>query len=200
MSPSAPSASPRGRYAKGERARTEIIAVATDLFARQGYNGTSMREIALAAGLTHPGLTHHFPSKPELLAAVLQHQDEVSVGRWSGSQRAPKDALRNRVKENLDNGGLVQFMLNLATEAAAADHPAREYFQRHYQAEQQLLISVVERGQELGEFRTDMTAGEIALVLGSFWNGLELRWLVVPKVEMLAVFDSMLQALSPPMA
>ncbi len=56
---------------KGQRTARRIMDVAEGLFARQGYDGTSLRQIASAAGLQEPGLYNHFSSKRALYEAIL---------------------------------------------------------------------------------------------------------------------------------
>ena len=46
------------------------MEVALDLFADQGYEATSMRDIAAALGLSPGAFYHHFPSKEAVLIAV----------------------------------------------------------------------------------------------------------------------------------
>lgn len=62
----------RPALSKGERTAIRIMDTAERLFARAGYAGTSLREIAAEAGLREPGLYNHFPSKEALYAAVLE--------------------------------------------------------------------------------------------------------------------------------
>ena len=62
---------PSPKLTKGERTATRILDVAEDLFARHGYEGTSLRQIAEGAGLREPGLYNHFSSKQGLYEAVL---------------------------------------------------------------------------------------------------------------------------------
>ncbi len=52
--------------------RERITQVAMHLFARQGFAGTSMREIAVAAGVTKAALYHHFPDKEALYASAMR--------------------------------------------------------------------------------------------------------------------------------
>ncbi|MEW5849562.1 MAG: TetR/AcrR family transcriptional regulator [Myxococcota bacterium] len=51
--------------------RTRILDAALDLFAERGFFGTSMRQIGAAAGLTSSALYHHFPSKEDILHAIV---------------------------------------------------------------------------------------------------------------------------------
>lgn len=56
---------------KGERTARRILDRAEDLFAKQGYEGTSLRQIAERAGIQEPGLYNHFAGKQALYEAVL---------------------------------------------------------------------------------------------------------------------------------
>ena len=60
-----------------ESTRDRIVAEALDLFAEQGIDGTSLREIAERIGVTKAALYYHFPSKDDLLAAVFEPVVEV---------------------------------------------------------------------------------------------------------------------------
>ena len=51
--------------------RAKILDVAESLFARRGYAGVGMREVAQGVGLGKSSLFHHFPSKLELYNEVL---------------------------------------------------------------------------------------------------------------------------------
>src|ERR1700712_98420 len=51
--------------------REQILDVAVQVFARNGFHGTSMNDVAEAAGVTKPVLCQHFDSKQELYLALL---------------------------------------------------------------------------------------------------------------------------------
>jgi AcrR family transcriptional regulator len=57
--------------------KAEIRAVALELFARQGFDKTSLRQIAERLGVTKAALYYHYPSKNDLLLALLAplHED-----------------------------------------------------------------------------------------------------------------------------
>ncbi len=80
----AESAGSSGRQGQPDPARTptggqrqHILAVALSLMAQNGVDGTSMRDLAAAAGLNVASLYHYFPSKRELLVAVLREHGFV---------------------------------------------------------------------------------------------------------------------------
>jgi AcrR family transcriptional regulator len=53
------------------RRRRQLLDVAVDVFAERGFHGTSMDEVAEAAGVTKPVLYQHFDSKRELYLELL---------------------------------------------------------------------------------------------------------------------------------
>lgn len=69
--PAAQSAATDTPPAKGEATRAALLAAAHKLFLRQGFHGTSMRQIADEAGLAVGGIYNHFATKEDIFAAVL---------------------------------------------------------------------------------------------------------------------------------
>ena len=59
------------RTAEASSTRERILQVALDLFGRQGYEGTSIRDIADRMVMTKAAIYYHFPSKENLLADIL---------------------------------------------------------------------------------------------------------------------------------
>jgi AcrR family transcriptional regulator len=49
----------------------QILRAALECFLEKGYHGTSIRTIAARAGLSVPGIYHHFPSKAALLERLI---------------------------------------------------------------------------------------------------------------------------------
>src|SRR5690242_14086571 len=74
-----------GRVRMGEKTirdtrREEIIIAARDLFSRKGYHGTSMPDIARAAGISTGLIYYVFPSKEEILVACSQRILDLHLG------------------------------------------------------------------------------------------------------------------------
>lgn len=50
--------------------RTQILRVALQAFAKRGFHGTSVRDIAERVGVTKTAVLYHFPSKADILAGL----------------------------------------------------------------------------------------------------------------------------------
>ena len=65
-----------------DRKRAEIVAIAGDLFFKEGYAGTSMSQIAAAVGGSKQTLYNYFQSKEELLLAVVRDVVEMNPAEY----------------------------------------------------------------------------------------------------------------------
>lgn len=65
------------RASSGER-QASLIAAAASLFARKGFNGTTTKEIARAAGVSEALVFKHFPTKRALYSAILAEKVTVT--------------------------------------------------------------------------------------------------------------------------
>lgn len=75
-------ASPTSRMPRAER-REQILAAATEAFARAGFAATSLDDIAAEAAVSRVILYRHFESKTELYEAVLDRVGEVLASHVS---------------------------------------------------------------------------------------------------------------------
>jgi AcrR family transcriptional regulator len=66
-----PARAPLDRQTRSERKRAAILAAATALFLEQGYLGTSMDEIAAAAGVSKQTVYKHFADKKRLFVEIV---------------------------------------------------------------------------------------------------------------------------------
>lgn len=72
--------------------RQQLIRVAVDLFSRKGFNGTTTREIAAAAGVTEAIIFRHFETKEHLYTAIIdQRLDSPDAAEWISELRSAMD-------------------------------------------------------------------------------------------------------------
>lgn len=86
-----------GHRLPAEDRRRQLLDTALNFFSHKGFNGTTTKEIAAAAGVTEAIIFRHFPSKQALYAAVLdcQHESgehEAVIARWKSLMDANDDA------------------------------------------------------------------------------------------------------------
>jgi len=65
----------------GQERRRQIVAVATGLFVKRGFKGTTTREIARRAGISEAVIFRHFSRKEELYRAIIDSKCDDSRGR-----------------------------------------------------------------------------------------------------------------------
>jgi AcrR family transcriptional regulator len=73
--------------------REKILDVALDLFTDQGFDGTSMREIAERLHISKPAIYYHFASKEEILLALHLRVHEFvrpTFARLTGQTMTPQ--------------------------------------------------------------------------------------------------------------
>jgi len=71
--------------------RQEILRTAARLFQQQGYDGTSMNDVAAALKLSKGGLYHHFQSKDEILFNLMDHAMDITQERVINAVRGIGD-------------------------------------------------------------------------------------------------------------
>jgi AcrR family transcriptional regulator len=98
--------------------RQRILDVTLALMAQRGVAGTSMRDLAAAAGLNVASLYHYFPSKHDLLLAVLEERgllgDLSAPSRTagpSGTKEGFADLLNDMLQSMLDVEDFIRLML-----------------------------------------------------------------------------------------
>jgi AcrR family transcriptional regulator len=170
------SAGPRGAYAKTPKRREEILDAAFDVFARYGYLNSSMTEIAKRAGMTMPGVTHHFPTKSGLLEAVLQERDEDAANHLRGRRGVELfQGLLEIAERDEQDRGLTQLFAILSAEATTDDHPAHAYFRDRYLMILRTVRQAFEEAAVDGDLRAGVVPAEAAQMYVALSDGLQLQ-------------------------
>lgn len=109
----------RGRAPGFESTREEILAAAARLFARQGYPGTSMNEVAEACQVSKPTLYHYVRDKHELLMQICEgHVQSLAalVEEVRAQDLAPEPHLRALIARFVREYGEAQNQHRVLTE------------------------------------------------------------------------------------
>ena len=179
-------APPRRRLPLAER-REEILLTATDLIAASGYQNLSLEAFADACGMTKAGLLHHFPTKEDLLIAVLRRRDgldEALVDR--DALHAPNAATARAMtwaimEHNFSQPRFLQLYTRLSADALDPANPAYEYFRQRLHRARAILTESL-----LLWHPSPATA---AVELLAFLDGLQLNWLRDPTIDVRAQWE-----------
>jgi TetR/AcrR family transcriptional regulator len=99
--PEPPAAAPRPPRMPGEDRRRQLLRVAVESFAQNGFSGTKTKDIAAAAGVSEAILFRHFASKEDLYHAILDEKEATLGGeRWFVEM--------NELADHRDDRGLFQ--------------------------------------------------------------------------------------------
>jgi len=186
----------RTQAERTQQRKKQLIREAIRFFGQHGFHGARLAEIARAAGVTEPGLLHHFPSKEHLLMEVLAERDRIDQERFDpavqGAARDPLDALQELVEYNQTVPGLVQLFTVLVAESIDEQHPGHEFFMRRYADLRAQTTEILRQAQARGEIRADISAEDLSVMVFAMMDGLQIQWLFEPEqIDMARVFGQL---------
>ena len=89
---------PTGRQRQAAARREQILKTALKLFAAQGFDATSTRQVAKEAGIAEGLIFHYFPTKASLLTALLENRrsfrSELRASLEGAEDRPAPEVLR----------------------------------------------------------------------------------------------------------
>jgi AcrR family transcriptional regulator len=149
--------------ADAARNREALLAAATRVFASADAE-PSMREIAREAGVGIATLFRHFPTRESLVDAVYQDQvQRLMAGAHELLERlAPSEAMRRWMDLFADwlatKHGMTDTLLTMIESGAIAHAQTRTELL-------QAITTLLDAGNAAGDFRTDISAEDIAASL-----------------------------------
>ena len=184
---------------KGAIRRQAILAAAMQHFARDGYQNASFAAVAADAGLSLPGLLHYFPTKVDLLLAILEKRDlesASSVGTKYDDWRKVLLGLTDVARSNQAIPNVVQAFAVLNAESLTKDHPASTWFALRVSHLTKNLVFSLQKGISEGEIKPDIDPSSIAAELIGMMDGLQMLWLRSPEeIDMVKIFSGYIDRL-----
>ena len=173
---------PRGPYRKSSQRRAQIIESAIQLFARRGVDGSSLRTIAEAIGVSHAALRHYFASRDELLVEVYRtHEAQMDYAALD-DQHGPVEVMEIGAQRNRAIPGLVQLYATLTTDALQSQHEhTREYVSERFESLRAELAQSVVAGQRAGKIDPRIDPLDAAALVIAASDGLQVQWLLAPE-------------------
>jgi len=167
--------------------RERILRAAAGCFAREGFHGSSMKEICAAAGMSPGSVYRYFESKEAIITAMVeadrirweQRLAEIPVGE--GLVPALRHLAEIGLRE-LQQDGFLNLWVETLAEAARSPAVARS-LRDSYQAFEGRLADLVTESQRLGKTPAGLRPTETARIILSAFDGLLLRLCFDRKID-----------------
>ncbi|KQQ66633.1 TetR/AcrR family transcriptional regulator [Microbacterium sp. Leaf320] len=165
------------RQARAAETRRRIVDAARELFVSNGYRSTSLRDIAAAASVSHPGLLGHFASKDDLLAEVVagfEDDNEKAFDLIAAASEPGGLIFADVARRNARTPGYLELFAALTGEASAPEHPAHERMRKRYARLRALSSDVLEDAALHGTIESDRDVSDETTRHIAGWDGLQL--------------------------
>ena len=181
--------------------RSAIIAVGTELIARQGYNATGLDAILKQAGVPKGSFYHYFASKEEFGLAVIDRFAAAALERIDACLNDRSLSPLARIRTYLENSALRLeqdhcskgcLAGNLGQELADQNEVFRQRLEEIFQAWQQAFAVCLAEAQTAGDLAADLDPAETAVFILAGHEGSLLRAKVMKSSQPLRAFIALL--------
>jgi TetR/AcrR family transcriptional repressor of nem operon len=164
--------------------RGHLIDVGLELMRKRGYGATGVQEILDAAGVPKGSFYHHFGSKEEFTAAVLERYVELEGIHCSevlgNTRQMPLRRLRRYFEDLVRTAGQaapIQGCLlgKLSLETAGASALLQDCLSSHFTGWQATIASVIQEAAGKGDLPPSVRPEALAGFLLNSWEGALLR-------------------------
>jgi len=148
----------------GDARRSQILSVAIKLFSRDGFSGTTTKEIARAAGVSEAMVFRHFATKGELYHAILDHKTcesgkfvlpwEAAAQKKAVQENNDYEVFYNLALTALENQQKDVDFMRLLFHSALEEHElAQIFFQQFVSPLYDFLGAYIRKRQKAGAMR-----------------------------------------------
>jgi AcrR family transcriptional regulator len=143
--------------ARSDASQRQILVAAAEAFAEKGFHGSTIRDIAVRAQVSVPGLYHHFPSKGHLLERIMDDTMDALISTTEAALAVADDGPAERLQAIV--AAHVRFHIDFQrdsfvgnTELRSLTSPGRERILRKRDRQRALFATAVSDGLEAGVF------------------------------------------------
>lgn len=160
--------------------RAAILAAARSVFARRGFEGTSNREVAEAAGVNNAMIYYHFKDKRELYRAVLADSFAAWDRIWESeifvSSASTKEKIRKYIEELIRfQHGNEDLRRILSMELACCSKSSKWLADNLFSHSYRKLADILKQGIKSGEIKKIDVTTAVATLTGMIIHSFILR-------------------------
>jgi len=166
------SAKRKASMKKSDVTRQRVLEVTSDLFSRNGYHATSMRDIANAVGMKSGSLYYYYASKEALLAAILNDRIDAHVAKVKEAVANLPSTATVREKFDVAISVTVRIIAEAGDMAVASAQTLAHLQEPEYsdqserrQAYNQFWRDLIKEGQRTGEIRKSVPDAIASMII-----------------------------------
>jgi AcrR family transcriptional regulator len=149
--------------------------------------------------VTQPALTYYFPTRDDLLLAVLERRDVLgkAFAGTAEERETMTDGMVASTRHTTEHPGLAKLYVTLSAAATDPESPAHPYFHQRYRNLADEVTRDFTEGQRTGAVRADEPADHLARVVLAVLDGLQIQWMHDPTVDIAAIAETFTRMLAP---
>ena len=172
--------------------RKKLLDQGVAMITEHGYHGAGLQTILQGVGVPKGSFYHYFDSKEDFSAEVIQHYIAPFIDRLDNQLRRTgidareslrayfHDLIEEAVRRDFRGGCLLG---NLMGEIGETSEKCRVSLHSAVNRYRDKLAEALQRGQQEGVFRTDLSAEAMADLLVNQWQGALLRMKIEQSVQ-----------------
>lgn len=174
------------RKQRQERTRSDLIEAAARVFARRGYHGTTVEEVAAGAGYTTGAVYSNFKGKEELFLALNDHElekrlaDYRAVADASASPQGVQQTASDRFGDFIRNDPDWPLLFFEFWAYGARNEALRAEFVKQREAELEIIAEAIRRQTASAGVELPLPPEQVAVGIGALVNGLAFERVLDP--------------------
>lgn len=181
------SASENGRRERRRReTHARIFDAAMRLFAQRGFANTPVEDITEAADVAKGTFFNYFPTKESILESLAERQIGVikSAEQEARGASSVRPVLRKMIHRLAEKPSSSQLLVRSLIGVALTNNTLSKFLGRMIEMGRDHLANIMQRGQQLGELRSDFPPLELARIMQHAMFGTNMVWSIAARSDL----------------
>jgi AcrR family transcriptional regulator len=184
--------------------KAQILAAASRVFLKKGFDAARMEEIATESGLSIGGVYWYYKSKEDVIFGLMDEITDTDLGDLRALLEAPGsvvERLKSYIRASIPPTEALSPLFYDFYSLGGRDPTVRVRLRDYFRAYRQIIADLLSQGVARGEFRP-IEAGRVAVLFAALYEGmLEMAMLDPENVqsipELIAALEVLFQGLRP---
>lgn len=171
------------REVKKQQTRTRIIAAAVELFEQQGYEATTVQQIAIRADVAKGTFFNYFSSKDDLILELQSSMLRREIENKRGLPGPIVPQVLDSLVQHTANFPLTQAVTRAVLQGIYGSSRIGTVQSERVGEFVRFLTPIIEKGQQRGEIRRDLPPERIAEMAVQCYYGVLMSWVLGPCAD-----------------